>query len=299
MELSIIWWNTSLSPVGKSRATENQKTYFKAMISLFIEQLNVDLISLCEIQTDDISLIRDVCYKNNYEIHNGNRKAGKSKFDTCVIFNKSKLDLLKNEDLIAIKNKSTFKVAQRFDFAIPEHDIPLHIFISHWPSRLHMKQNDPDRSYLGMKLRSFVDKLIEIYNEEASFILLGDYNDEPFDSSLSEHLMATRDRDLAQKRTSLLYNPFWRKLGHNYAYSHNQVETKCNAGTYYYKSDTITRWRTFDQMIFSSSFLGRSKWHLNEELTQIINISEYRDLVLNPKEIFDHFPVLGVIERIQ
>jgi hypothetical protein len=43
-------------------------------------------------------------------------------------------------------------------------------------------------------------------------IILGDFNDEPFDAPLSNHLMATRDRALAGK-SHLLYNPLLAIVG--------------------------------------------------------------------------------------
>ncbi len=61
---------------------------------------------------------------------------------------------------------------------------------------------------------------------------------------------------------------------------------------YFHKNGKITRWRTFDQIIFSSAFLGHTEWHLNEDLTGILDIE--KDL-----KIFDHFPVYGVIEKVQ
>jgi hypothetical protein len=69
------------------------------------------------------------------------------------------------------------------------------------------------------------------------------------------------------------------------------------AGSYYHKQGDITRWRTFDQIIFSSAFLNNTLWCLNEESTGIINIPEYCVKVTKAKEIFDHMPVMGVIER--
>jgi hypothetical protein len=109
--------------------------------------------------------------------------------------------------------------------------------------------------------------------------------------------MATRDRGLAHRKSDLLYNPFWRKIGHTSPYTHDNSAIN-NAGTYFHKGGPITKWRTFDQIIFSSNFLGSSDWHINEKLTSILDLDEYRELVLDPKEVFDHFPVLGVIEKV-
>ncbi len=299
MNVSFLWWNTSLSPVGKDRSTDEQKEYARKMIDVFIDNLKIDFIALGEVSSLDISDIIKHCQIEGYEVFNGYEKAGRSYFDTCVLYKKDKFDLLDSSRITAAKGGRTFKVAQRLDFSFCEHDIPLHVFISHWPSRLHLKANDPERALLGMKLRNSIDSLISVYKDDTTVILLGDYNDEPFDQSLSEHLMATRDRGLASRKGHLLYNPFWRKIGHEYPYSHsNAQEINDNGGTYYYKSGEVSRWRTFDQIIFSSNFLGRSAWHINENLTKIIDLPNYKDLVLDSTENFDHFPIIGIIEKV-
>ncbi len=286
-----------MSPAGKDRATNNQKSYAQSLIDVFTQAFKADLIALCEVNEDDISDIREKCHLKGYRLFNGFTKAGKTHFDTCVLYKSDSLHLHNTSNITAKKGGRTYKVAQRLEFAIPEHRIPLHVLLSHWPSRLFMQQNHPDRAYLGMKLRAVVDELIEVYKDKAAVVLLGDYNDEPFDHSLSEHLMATRDRELVKNKKQLLYNPFWRQLGHHNPYTHDSDSRHSDCGTYFYKSDTVTRWRTFDQIIFSSGFLGATKWHLNEKYTQIVSIPAYREFVLDHKTVFDHFPVMGVIEE--
>ena len=298
MNISFLWWNTSLSPAGKERASDIQKTNALQMINAFTGDMDLDLIALGEVNESDISNITENCMTKGYELYNGYEKAGRAYFDTCILYKKDKLEFIKSVKITASKGSRIFKIAQRLDFLFCEHDVPLHIFVSHWPSRLHMKQNDPERAFLGMKLRNSIDALLEIYKGDASLILLGDYNDEPFDHSLSEHLMATRDRGLAHRKEHLLYNPFWRKIGHSSPYTHDSEDINYDGGTYFHKAGAISRWKTFDQIIFSSSFLGRSNWHINEHLTKILDFPNYRELVLNPKEIFDHFPVMGVIEKV-
>jgi hypothetical protein len=61
--------------------------------------------------------------------------------------------------------------------------------------------------------------------------------------------------------------------------------------------DFDTKWRTFDQIIFSSAFLEQSEWQLNENYTQILQFQPFNDFVSKANEIFAHLPVIGVIER--
>lgn len=129
-------------------------------------------------------------------------------------------------------------------------------------------------------------------------ILLGDYNAELFADSLTIGLSSTRDITRVRKKPLLLYNPFWRHLGEAKIYKQGIDTTiKNRCGSDYYKSGSITRWYTFDQMLFSSYFIGNSDWHLNEELTGIIDEPELFNWVIDPKQKFDHLPIISVLEK--
>ena len=128
-----------------------------------------------------------------------------------------------------------------------------------------------------------------------AIILIGDFNDEPFDPSLAHHLLATRDRELARSNTDFFYNPFWRHLGESHFYI-PETETTSFGGTCFCRSDPGTHWRTLDQIIFSSSFLSQGNWQLNERETAILRLPPLDHLVQDANAKFDHFPVISVIE---
>jgi hypothetical protein len=51
-------------------------------------------------------------------------------------------------------------------------------------------------------------------------------------------------------------------------------------------------------MLFSSCFIGGSVWHLNEELTGIIDdVPELFNQVIDLKQKFDHLPIISVLEK--
>jgi hypothetical protein len=148
-----------------------------------------------------------------------------------------------------------------------------------------------------MRLRDVVDG-IQSNDPHAIIILAGDYNDEPFDRSLADHLMATRDRQFAATKSHLMYNPFWRYLSHP-KYIEGPSCSTYPAGTYYHSNARDTRWRTFDQIIFSSSVLSGGPWELDEALTCVLHFPAYSEMVMNSNHQFDHLPVLGTIRKRQ
>lgn len=281
----------------RGRASKEQREWVCGMVDFILHELGVDFIALGEVADKDISALINNCDLDGFRVHNGFVKAGRSHFDTCLIYRAEKMELLGEVMNISWgKGRRVLKVVQRADFITPGSEHPLHVFISHWPSQLWCHENSPDRQLFGVRLRDAVENISVASDGLSDVILMGDYNIEPFDASLAEQLMATRDRDLARKRPDLLYNPFWRRMISEDFYAQGHVE-QGGCGTCFYRSGEITRWRTFDQIIFSSAFLGRSAWHLNESKCGILDLPKCLEMLLDRHQIFDHLPVIGVIEK--
>lgn len=297
MRMSFAWWNSALSPLGKPRANDPQKTIALTLIAKLLTEYEVDFMALGEVCSTDIGLYQEI-FSDFFDIHAESLWDDDSKFSTCFLLRKQKASLIDFKNIILRSGRSQVRLAQQIDI-IAADTTPMHIFISHWPSRLWCEQNSAERHSLGMRLRDSVDKVFDDYAEVGRLpyvVLLGDYNDEPFDPAMSEHLRATRDKALVIKKPDvLLYNPFWRHLVAPWNESKNDPLSTIG-GSYFDKRGTRTRWRTFDQIIFSAAFLNPKGWRLNEKLTGIIDIPEYSALVTNSTQIFDHLPIIGVVE---
>jgi len=293
MQISILWWNTSLSPVARpDRATQSDREVVFAMIEAFSK---VDVICLGEMSAKDVVAMKSACTLPGYAVFEGFSTTGRSAFDVCVLFRRDKLDLVSSTTITDLDGKSTLKVGQRLDFIMADNDTFMHLFVAHWPSRLYCHEYHLNRHQLGLVLRKEVELALG-KDHTGHVVVLGDFNDDPFAESLDGHLKATRDRHLATRRRHLLYNPFWRHMASNVAYGIG-AKNPSFSGSYYYKSGKATRWHTFDQIIFSSAFLGSSKWHLKEDEVAVLDVPQYTALVIDHKKIFDHMPVFAAIEK--
>lgn len=288
---SLAWWNTSLAPGASSRATSAERMLACGVIDQMI-QMGLDLIVLCEVSDEDIEHIRQTCVFGSYRMESMITNAGRSSFDTCLIFNNDLVNVLNLTSLMSQKGNRVLKYAQRLDLAVGQSKSLFHLFISHWPSRLWCQEDHADRDHLGLRLRDAVEAIMAESDDSPHIILLGDYNDEPFAASLGEHLMATRDRNLASRKQHLLYNPFWRNL----AASGTDEDYFC--GSYFYKSGNITQWHTFDQIIFSHAFVAAKEWRLNESSNNILCQAELLKLVTDQNNCFDHLPVMAEMEKV-
>jgi len=295
MQLTIAWWNTALSPSKRrDRASPEEKLVACEVVRMLTEELGVDLILLAEVSEADIDAIESAGVTVGYRTVRAMNPAGRGYFDVCVLHKANALEVSDPTDILLEIDARTSRIAQRFDVVVASASQPLHVFASHWPSPATIGKFDPDRWRLGDRLRSPVDDILKA-DANANVILVGDYNDEPFDYSVSLYLRASRDAEFVVDRPTLLYNPFWRHLS---SFDHGAPEPLTDRGTYLHQGGTVTRWRTFDHMMFSSSFLRSSGgWTLDEHRTRVLDFPGFTELVVNRTHVFDHLPILGRIYR--
>lgn len=294
--ITLGWWNTSLSPKSReNQATEEHKSYVAYILFRLLTERWVDVMCLCEVTPEDIDNISKTL-NEEFGIYNGAFKESRKKFDICVIYRLKVVEFL--ESSLVSKPHHTGKTiyaGQKVEFIIKETTETLVLFIAHWSSRLYDYVDSPHKAQLGMLLQIAIQECIN--SKKNNVIVLGDFNEEPFNESITEHLGATRDIALVKKRRGLLYNPFWRHMMYSRLHPDSET-TNTHGGTYYYKNDNSSRWKTFDQMMFSSEFIAGKSWNLNEIETTVYSDPEFIGYINNAKSKFDHLPILSVIERV-
>src|ERR1035438_1165953 len=82
----MLWWNTGLSPLGKSRASSSEKAYVAAYLTDLRKNLNVDIMALGEVCTEDISDIIAAIDDQHLQFHDATYLDGKRKFDIAILF---------------------------------------------------------------------------------------------------------------------------------------------------------------------------------------------------------------------
>lgn len=294
MDLVFSWWNTGLSPVkARGRATENQKRLAFGVVAKLLGDFGVDCLVLGEVAEGDLSEILSWESGDVFEIYCERQM----QFGISFLCRKGKFNALNYNQIFSARGGRKLKIASEFEFSIPSQDLPFHVFACHWPSRLWCHENSADRHLLGAGLRRTIERIEGFEEGLANVIVMGDFNDEPFAPSLAEQLLASRDRYLVRKRPFLFYNPFWRRIGEVFPHVPGE-KPESLAGTCFHKSGYETKWRTFDQIIFSSAFLAGSGWQLNEKLTRIIPFYQLEMDISMAKSsnIFDHYPVVATIQ---
>lgn len=289
------WWNTSLSPRGRNRTSASDLAIATDIVKYLLTELHVDCLALGEVSKQNLQHLHGELSRN-YKVYDGTLREGRVQFDTGAIFNSQRLTLVDHMTTTEMHGTRLLRLANRIDFLLPDDPRPFHVFLLHWPSHI-IPDSGPLRTFLGARLRTTVEAVMDKYNGDARLIIMGDFNEEPFHESLEGQLLATRDRTLAKKNPSYLYNPFWRHLGESEPYTH--ILTRYSfAGTCFIATGHSTKWKTVDQILVSSAFLGRSSWHLNEDYTQVLPITPLATQRGLGGGIFDHFPVCATIEKV-
>jgi hypothetical protein len=290
------WWNTSLSPVRKAHTQSVRQKKIEAasnVIAALITQ-GSDFIALAEVDDDDLRQLRQSLWKSGYryDVFKGTEKVGKTRFDLGCFYNPQKIVLLARTFLSEIENRNTLKLAVKVEILPYAGKSPFSIFLSHWPSPLSGTFN---KASYGGRLRHHIEGALRWSPQAMSYVIaMGDFNHEPFDNEVSYRLSATRDRALAARHREFLYNPFWRHLGEQRAFHWEMPVSDDVCGSYFYRKESLNRWYTVDQMMFSSSFLSSREWYLDDRHCGI-----WRDNPLDLKTLcaygFDHFPVISAV----
>jgi len=289
MRLTLTWWNSGLSPKrDPNRSSLTDMAVAIKVVLTLVQDFHADVIVLGEVSKSNVECI--VSAINSALLEPFESVGDSDEFMFGVLFKRSAI-LVEFRAAIRIRQlNSEYRLAHEYRlFAIGCTDA-IGLLVSHWPSRLN-SGSAATRELLGTRLR---DKVESILSEETMqhVIMLGDYNDEPFDKSLDQNLLATRDHFQVRRRGCLYYNPFWSNLGSNLA--EGDVPPR---GTYFHYDGRDTKWRVFDQIIFSSSFLQPTSWRLVEDAVIVGATDDLSALIRRHDAIFDHFPVLATVRR--
>ena len=167
---------------------------------------------------------------------------------------------------------------------------------NHWPSRSGGQyETEPFRILTAEHCSVIVQGHLE-EDEEAPILLLGDFNDEPFNRAIREYLLAIRDRARVldrRTRRPYLYDCMWPLLDGD------------DPGTFYYSSSP-TAWNMLDHVIVSPGLLRKGGLRLQEGSVAIFKPPEIQKSG-KPKPFrqegtrwiegySDHFPLVGVLE---
>jgi len=177
----------------------------------------------------------DKYYKVGYAESPDNRG-----IDAGLIYNADKFNLLSIiTDTVVLPDKYPTRLILTVNLLSRGNDT-LHVIVNHWPSRRGGEQeSEINRITAAAAARKAADRYLE-FDQNANILLLGDFNDEPTNSSLVEVLKAVQFdcNNKTESPDSVLFNLAYQKC----------VEGE---GSYLYRGD----WNMLDQIIISKALI--------------------------------------------
>ncbi|MDP2176187.1 MAG: hypothetical protein Q8K70_09805 [Bacteroidota bacterium] len=246
-----------------------------------------DIIGVCEIESKTAikDLLKHQSFEDEYDFIHYDSPDERG-IDVGFIYRKNALKVIDSYPLkISLTKNSKDKTRDilYLKVIVDNKADTLNIMICHLPSRGGGKaKSEQNRIDVAKQIRKHIDKI----GINKKWIVMGDFNDEPWDIAITDILKSYDINDYKVNDSNLL-NLMW--------------PLKSNKlGTYNYQG----KWQILDQMIISASLNQSRGWHYQNESIQIIKqdwmmqTGKYQDF---PKRTYigtkwtngysDHLPV--------
>ena len=228
-----------------SRFYKKRNNIYKAILALS-EGEPLAVLGMCELENTFVTtmLFNETPLKShNYRVihYEGDDRRG---IDVAMAYSIDKVQLITSE-VIKIRNPDNKNFKTRDILYVKFYDRKsdtLHCFVNHWPSRYGGEMETIHlRDLAAATLKNKVDSLNLISDNDAKIIIMGDFNDTPFDNSMLNVLQAKPSSK--SNKNDCLINLFddGDKLGFPGTLKHQY------------------HWQIFDQIVISNNLIYNCK----------------------------------------
>lgn len=242
-----------LSPIMEMDYTMRPEVYEKKIANMakVISKIGTDftgmppaIVGVCEIENDDVLL--DLVNHSRLKAYNygviHHESPDERSIDTGLLYQKSQFiptNSVAHEVLIYNNNDKSKRDKTR-DVLVVSGKLKgedFHFIVNHWPSRSGgQKRSEPRREVAAKVTKKAIDSLQAI-NPYAKIMIMGDFNDGPYNKSIAEVVGAKFDKDEVGLKE--LYNPY------------EEIRKK-GGGTIAYRGS----WDVFDQIYFTDPLIN-------------------------------------------
>jgi predicted extracellular nuclease len=204
-----------------------------------------DILGVCEVENENVlKKFRDSLQQTlhrGYKIIHADTQDERG-IDVAFLYDKDKfaVDSQKVFFHVIVKRYATRDIVQA-NFRSKISNTEFVLVGNHWPSRSGGQlESEPYRMMAGETLAYFNQRIQDVHSQAIPILVMGDFNDEPFNRSITEYAKSTvsADRVLKARSVPWLYNLMWEAIG-------------SRAGTFYY-SDAFN---VLDQFMVSRGML--------------------------------------------
>ena len=280
VSLNVGWWNLEnlfdhehapRDPELKSRLASELVGWTAAIRDRKISQLATiiramfsgegpDLLGVCEVENEQVvaRLADAISLPGRIYEAVGHMSPDARGIDTSFIVDTSKLTVVSTDHQVVVKRSATRDIFWA-RLSVNSTNAEFVAIANHWPSRSSGQyKSEPFRMLTGETHALITSRMLDENlggNKDLPIISMGDFNDEPFNRSLQEYLLGTRDPGRVRySRSGHMLNLMWPLMhGHD-------------PGTYLYNSD----WNMLDHILVSYGMLrGLSPVRVEQDSVRI------------------------------
>jgi predicted extracellular nuclease len=204
-----------------------------------------DILGVCEVENENVlKKFRDYLQQSlsrDYNIIHADTQDERG-IDVAFLYDKDKfaVDPQKVFFHVIVKRYATRDIVQA-TFRSKISNTEFVLVGNHWPSRSGGQlESEPYRMMAGETLSYFNQRIQDVHGEDMPILVMGDFNDEPFNRSITEYAksIVSAARVLNARSVPWLYNLMWEAIG-------------SRAGTFYYSGE----FNVLDQFMVSKGML--------------------------------------------
>ena len=305
-----------------------------AVIDLMHNGQGPDLLGICEVENKPVAQkLIDACSRTDYEIAHVDTPDIRG-IDTSLIYSREKFEPVGEPTGHNVHMRYPTRDIFQVDLNVKANDSRLTVFVNHWPSRWRGEYlTEPYRITVANSCGRLADQILKFSRKDylelsdspatlarlndrwnKNILLMGDFNDEPFNRSVMVELKAANGEDHLEeeikktkgrqhiptpenylKRQAYFYNCMWPFLG------------QPDQGTHHY-SDATNTMNVLDQFIVSRGlYYGIQGLSLRRSSVEIFKPElmttrkKKRPKAFDKKTrrgFSDHFPIQALIDTV-
>ncbi len=256
-----------------------------------------DLLGVCEVENKTVmDLLKDALHKNRkYKVIHHDTKDERG-IDVAFIYDSKMFTAGKTFSYELQKRTATRDIFQ-VNFTTKSKHNEFVVIGNHWPSRLGGEaSSEAYRIIAGETLAYFHERIMEVKGDKIPIISMGDFNDEPFNKSITDHALSIHIKEkVLRAQTPRMYNLMFEMLGQR-------------IGSFYFDGLPMI----IDQFLISKGFIqAESKLKIDLSSTRIemmtgmmnsknnspVKFSRPAEKEFNDKGFSDHYPVSLIMEE--
>lgn len=248
----------------KARVQNDLKGWTQALyqtklgqLATIIAAVDADILGLCEVEDEHV--LRDLIQVlapqmpgRDLAVVHTDSQLDRRGIDTAFLYDRAKftVDPALVFNHFVLRRTGTRDILQA-TFRSAAHGQDLVVLVNHWPSRSGgAVESAGFRAVAGETLGYWHERIREELGEDAAVLALGDFNDDPWDGSITFNARGTRERgDVQRAQSAKFYNFAWEYL--SFTATDHRGDTRGLNGTLYFRGDG----NVFDQILASPALV--------------------------------------------